>query len=111
MPKTIQREQLKRAYETNTPFEVVETLPREEFERFHLPGAKNAPPGEQFERVISSVAPEKTDPIVVYCKDTACNASTQAAEQMERMGYREVYDYEAGKEDWKSAGLPVESAS
>jgi hypothetical protein len=44
----------------------------------------------------------------VYCYDTDCDASPKAARRMEDLGYQTVYDYEAGKVDWKEAGLPVE---
>lgn len=45
---------------------------------------------------------------MVYCYDADCTASPKAAERIEALGYRSVYDYEAGKMDWKQAGLPVE---
>ena len=45
---------------------------------------------------------------MVYCYDLKCSASPKAAEKMDELGYRDVFDYEAGKMDWKEAGLPVE---
>jgi rhodanese-related sulfurtransferase len=46
--------------------------------------------------------------VVVYCSDTKCQASTKASRQMDALGYRNVYEYDAGKLDWKEAGLPIE---
>ena len=34
--------------------------------------------------------------------------SPRAAWRLESLGFEEVYDYEAGKQDWMAAGLPVE---
>lgn len=34
--------------------------------------------------------------------------SPRAASRLESLGFREVYDYAAGKADWFAAGLPVE---
>jgi Mg/Co/Ni transporter MgtE len=34
--------------------------------------------------------------------------SPRAAWRLESLGFEEVYDYEAGKEDWAAAGLPLE---
>lgn len=34
--------------------------------------------------------------------------SPRAAWRLEALGFREVYDYEAGKADWAAAGLPTE---
>jgi CBS domain-containing protein len=37
--------------------------------------------------------------------------SPRAAWRLERLGFAEVYDYEAGKQDWSAAGLPVEGTA
>ncbi len=37
--------------------------------------------------------------------------SPRAASRLERLGFRRVYDYAAGKADWGSAGLPLEGAN
>lgn len=34
--------------------------------------------------------------------------SPRAAWRLESLGFKEVYDYEAGKQDWLAAGLPTE---
>ena len=34
--------------------------------------------------------------------------SPRAAWRLESLGFEDVYDYEAGKQDWAAAGLPVE---
>ena len=52
--------------------------------------------------------PEKDKPVIVYCANTECYASPKATKQMHDLGHATVYDYEAGKTDWKAAGLPVE---
>lgn len=87
---------------------LIETLPEESFREFHLPGAVNIPVNDQrFDRMAREAAPDKDAPVIVYCQDEACDASTRAAEHLERLGYAEVYEYSAGKNDWKSAGNPV----
>ena len=37
-----------------------------------------------------------------------CPASPKAGQRMEELGYQNVFDYEAGKQDWQEAGLPIE---
>src|SRR3989442_15510191 len=34
--------------------------------------------------------------------------SPRAASRLESLGFREIYDYAAGKADWFAAGLPME---
>jgi rhodanese-related sulfurtransferase len=53
--------------------------------------------------------PDEDRDVIVYCKDADCDASPKAAKRMEQLGYRNVFDYAAGKEDWKIADLPEES--
>lgn len=87
---------------------VIEALPAESFEKYHLPGAINVPLDDQFDENIQKAAPDKSQPVLVYCMDADCDASPKAAKRMEELGYSNVYDYEAGKVDWKEAGLTVE---
>jgi hypothetical protein len=37
--------------------------------------------------------------------------SPRAAARLESLGFKQVYDYAAGKTDWGSAGLPLEGAN
>lgn len=104
----IDREQLQRMMEEGA-VTVVEVLDKSNFEKFHLPEAINVPLKGDFENDIEDVVPDKSQPVVVYCMDEDCDGSPRAAEKMEELGYQRVYDYEAGKVDWKEAGLPIES--
>ena len=45
--------------------------------------------------------------IIVYCKDTGCPASGQAAEKLRALGFTNVRAYEGGLKAWKEAGHPV----
>lgn len=105
---TIDREQLQRMMDEHA-VTVIEVLDEEYFNKFHLPGALNVPLSGDFDEDIQSIVPDKNQPVVVYCMDEDCDASPEAAVRMEELGYERVYDYEAGKMDWKSAGLPVEA--
>lgn len=107
--QTIGRDEAQTMIQNRSDLTVVETLSPENYEKFHLPGAKNVPLNDDFEQNIKQAAPEKSQPVLLYCMDADCNASPKAAKQMEDLGYKEVYDYEAGKVDWKEAGLPIES--
>lgn len=105
--QTISRDELKQWIDNDGPV-LVEVLGEPVFRKFHLPGAINVPVGEGFDEKIRQAVPEKDTPVVVYCLDAACQASPKAARRMEELGYTRVYDYAAGKEDWKAAGLPTE---
>lgn len=104
----IDREQVKRMMDENAAV-IVEVLSEDEYTKFHLPTAINIPLKDNFEERIQEVLPDKHQPVVVYCMNEQCDASPKAAGMMEKLGYERVYDYAAGKMDWKQAGLPVRS--
>ncbi len=44
----------------------------------------------------------KTKPVIVYC--AAGGRSPRAAAQLVKMGFKKVYDYAGGMNDWKAKG-------
>lgn len=104
----ITRDHLRRKMECNDPFALVEVLEPEAYEKSHLPGAIDIPLDDLFEEKVAHVLPDKSQTVVVYGRDERCTAARRAAERLERMGYRRVLVYEAGKADWQAAGLHVD---
>lgn len=105
---TIDRDQTKKMMDEKA-VTVIEVLDQQYYDKFHLPGALNVPLSGDFDGKIQKAVPDKNEPVVVYCMDEECDASPKAAKRMDELGYERVYDYEAGKMDWKEAGLPVET--
>lgn len=106
--QTITRDELNEQLGNDDGLTVVEVLDEKYYRKFHLPGAVNVPLEDDFDKKIQEAVPDKSKPVVVYCADRDCHASPKAARRMDELGYREVYDYEDGKMDWKEAGMPVE---
>ena len=105
--QTISRNQTRELI-TRNGARAVEVLKPEQYREYHLPGAINVPLGNDFDQRIQDAIPDKSTPVIVYCYDADCDASPKAAQRMEKLGYQTVYDYEAGKVDWKEAGLAIE---
>jgi len=106
MVRRITREELKRKMNREDDLVLIEVLSPDEYEQEHIKGAINIP----LERVASEVK-ERFNPereIVVYCANSACQASPTAAEKLDEIGFEKVYDYAEGKKDWKEAGYPME---
>ena len=89
---------------------VVEALGPMYFEDAHLPGAINIPHTE-VDRLAPELLPDREATIVVYCSNTACPNSGIAAAQLSKLGYTDVRKYAEGKDDWREAGLPLESGA
>jgi len=104
----ISRDELKGNLDRGHSIVVVEALGPVYFEEAHLPGALNLP-HDRVDELAPRLIPDKNAEVVVYCSNLACQNSVQASRRLVHLGYRNVYEYEAGKQDWIEAGLPVES--
>jgi rhodanese-related sulfurtransferase len=67
MPTGIGREDVRRLVAEGA--QLIEVLPKDEFDEWHLPGAIHIPLRAIDARVRASLAPER--PVVVYCWDSA----------------------------------------
>jgi rhodanese-related sulfurtransferase len=86
--------------------QLVEVLPREEYDELHLPGAISLPLKQLDARSTQRLDPGKD--VVVYCWDALCDMSPRAACRLATLGFTRVHDYAAGKVDWLAHALPVE---
>jgi rhodanese-related sulfurtransferase len=86
---------------------VIETLPPEQFQHAHLPGAVNMPPDRVRELAPTLVADKQAE-IITYCAGPTCHASLGAARLLSALGYTNVWHYAGGKQDWIAAGFPFE---
>ncbi len=98
--KTLNYQQFLKMFEPgkNHPI-IVNTLPKEDYLKAHIPGSINVPA-----ELITKKAPElfsKHDWVVVYCANTQCEASHEAAEGLEKLGYTNVYRFVGGLEEWQ----------
>ncbi|MBC2907043.1 rhodanese-like domain-containing protein [Streptomyces cupreus] len=103
--RLMDRERVRRLAEEEQA-QLVEVLPREEYDQAHLPGAVHLWLRDLDREARSRLDPDR--PVVVYCWDWLCDMSPRAAARLEQLGFREVYDYVPGKVDWLAAGLPAE---
>ncbi|HEV3002211.1 MAG TPA: rhodanese-like domain-containing protein [Solirubrobacteraceae bacterium] len=107
MVTNIDREELQKALEERSDVVVVETLRPEHFEQGHLPGAVHLGMDDVEERA-AEVLPDRDAMVVTYCSNTSCANSGVVAAKLAKLGYTNVRRYEAGKQDWEEAGLPLE---
>ncbi|MBL8713383.1 MAG: rhodanese-like domain-containing protein [Alphaproteobacteria bacterium] len=87
---------------------LVDALPVNYYMSGHLPGALSMPPGRVTE-LAPQLLPDLSKTIVVYCSSSICQNSAIAVDALKELGYTDVRRYVEGKEDWRSAGLPLET--
>lgn len=100
--QSLTRDELKKMNEVEQDdFVLINVLPPEKFLNKHIRTSINVPVDESgFTDTVQKVAGDKTRKVVVYCASFDCDASSQAAEQLENAGFDQVYDYEGGTKDW-----------
>ena len=83
---------------------LVDTREDAEWARGHIPGAIHLGRGI-IERDIEKTIPDKATPIVLYCGGGF--RSALAADNLQKMGYRNVISMDGGWRGWTEAGFPV----
>ncbi len=106
--KRITRDELKRNLDNGNKMTLVEALPEKYWRKTHLPGALQIDYTEVDEKAVR-LLPDKDATIIVYCANTECQNSTLAAHSLDSLGYKNVYEYVEGKQDWADAGFPLVS--
>src|SRR5262245_59467770 len=85
---------------------LVDVREREEFSKEHAAVAIHLSKGV-LEMKIEEAAPDATTPIVCYCGGG--NRSALAADNLQKMGYTNVFSMTGGFKAWKEAGQRIES--
>lgn len=88
--------------ERGVSLRLVNVLDKEQFDDAHIDG------GAQVQSIQSSLQDlpnqaaewDKSVPVVTYCSNYYCLASSSAAEKLMDLGFKEVYAYEAGMAEW-----------
>ncbi|HXW90676.1 MAG TPA: rhodanese-like domain-containing protein [Terriglobales bacterium] len=97
--------EVKRKLDRGENFLLIDVREESEYAKDHLPGAMHLGKGI-IERDIEVHVPEPNTPIVLYCGGGF--RSALAADNLQRMGYRNVISMAGGIRGWREQGLPLE---
>lgn len=89
------------------PLRLINVLSSEKYQDCRIPNSVNVSLPELKDYVESL---DKFIPIVVYCSNYACTASTQAWHILYGLGFENVLAYEGGMAEWYQKGYPAEGA-
>jgi len=87
---------------------VLDARPPDQYEQGHLPGAINCfayDPEQYLPRVLQAIAPGT--PVMVYCSGEDCEDSRFLAQSLQEVGYKRLYVYKGGYDEWRRQGLAV----
>ena len=94
----------KKRLDAGEKFVLVDTREDSEWARGHIPGAIHLSRGT-IERDIEKTVPDKGTRIVLYCGGGY--RSALVADNLQKMGYRNVISMDGGWRGWTEAGFPV----
>ncbi len=101
---------LPRAYELyKKGAKFIDARTKEEFAEGHIKNSINIPfyESEKYESVLSNLDKNKT--IVTYCSGEDCDLSIMLSDELFEKGFKRIYIFYGGWNDWLEAGYPVES--
>ncbi|MCW5758032.1 MAG: hypothetical protein KIT54_12415 [Phycisphaeraceae bacterium] len=95
---------VRRMLDAGDAFVLVDVREESEFARGHLPGAVHIGKGV-IERDAEAKLPDPDATIVLYCGGGY--RSALAADNLQKMGYKDVISMDGGYRGWTEAGLPI----
>ncbi len=106
--KIINREELKKLMDGSEELVLIDVRDSESYYEGHILHSINIP----LENIESwgKKYLYRDEKVVVYCGGFECTLSPKAAEELTKLGFKNVWDYEGGFKDWKDAGYLVESS-
>ncbi|HEV2295980.1 MAG TPA: rhodanese-like domain-containing protein [Tepidisphaeraceae bacterium] len=103
--KELTVDDVRRKQERGETFHLVDVREDHEWAKGRLPGATHLGKGV-IERDIETTIPDTNAEIVLYCGGGF--RSALAADNLQKMGYTNVYSMDGGYRGWTDAGLNVE---
>jgi rhodanese-related sulfurtransferase len=101
-------DEVKARLDRGEKFTLVDVREESEFAKDHLPGAIHLGKGV-IERDIEAQVPELNTELVLYCGGGF--RSALAADNLQKMGYKNVISMDGGIRDWREKGYPLEAGS
>jgi rhodanese-related sulfurtransferase len=101
-----------RAALTDASAIILDARPYEEYAISHIPTARTVPakPGTTPALYVADAAevaksiPNKTQPLILYCNGLFCGRSERFADDLTKLGYRNVRRYQLGAPGWRALG-------
>lgn len=103
---------LSRAYQLyNQGVKFIDSRSTDEYAEGHIKNAINIPfyDSEKYENVLNKISTDEI--IVTYCSGKECDTSILHGDELFEKGYKRIYIFHGGWDDWLQAGYPIESSN
>jgi len=95
-------EDLKRKFDSEENFVLVNALEEAKFRAMHIPTSINICKDDDIQKCLSF-----DDTIIIYCTDAACNKSVILYQQLDAFGYEKIFRFAGGLRAWEAAGYEL----
>ncbi len=86
---------------------IVDARTAQDYAGGFIEGAVSLPDTETNPESLAKVIPSKDTPVLFYCNGKKCGRSVKSCKAAVAEGYKTVYWYRGGWDDWVAKGLPV----
>ena len=91
----------------NSELVVIDSRKKTEYSKGHIEGAVNILNTVMQPDELEMIAPDKTKAILFYCNGTRCLRSSDAASKALDWGYKNIFWFRGGWNEWTEKRLPV----
>ena len=95
-------EELKRKFDNNDKFVLVNALEESRFRAIHIPNSINICKDDDIHKCLNP-----DDLIIIYCTDDACNKSIILYQQLDSFGFEKILRFAGGLRAWEAAGYEL----
>lgn len=86
---------------------IVDSRKASDFQKGFIEGAIGLPNTDTNKDSLAKIIKTKTTPVLFYCNGPKCGRSGEAAKVALAEGYKKVYWFRGGIEEWEAKGLPL----
>lgn len=100
-------EQLVAKLQSTPELVIIDARRNEEYAKGHIEGAHILLDTDMTPPLLARLVRSKDTPVVFYCNGERCMRSTNAAQKAIDWGYRQVFWFRGGWQEWTEKAMPV----
>jgi rhodanese-related sulfurtransferase len=105
--KTVNAQQVIELIEKNPALVILDNRQPSDFAAGHIEGAVRLLDTDTNADSLSKAVKSKDDAVLFYCNGLKCGRAAKAAKVAVDLGYKNVFYYALGMDEWRAAGLPL----
>lgn len=86
---------------------IIDARKASDYQKGYIEGAVSLPNTETTPETLAKVIPSKETPVLFYCNGAKCGRSVKSAKIAVQAGYKNIYWFRGGIEEWQAKGLPL----